>query len=41
MPRHAYHAHRKLHDQFVALVDMKLHAKINFTLALVFEMLKF
>ena len=35
------HAHLKLHDQFVALVDMKLHAKIKFTLALVFEMLKF
>ena len=24
------HAHLKLHDQFVALIDMKLHAKINF-----------
>ena len=34
------HTHLKLHDQFVALIDMKLH-KINFTPPLVFEILNF
>ena len=33
------HAHLKLHDQFVALINMKLHAQ-NQKPPLVFEMLK-
>ena len=37
MPDHAY---LKLHDQFVALIDMKLLHKINFIPPLVFKILK-
>ena len=35
------HGHLKLHAQFVALIDMELHANIKFTPRLVFEILKF
>ena len=31
------HAHLKLHDQFVALIDMKLHGQNQFVPPLVFE----
>ena len=36
------HAHLKSHDQFVALIDMKLHAKNQlYTSIIVLEILKF
>ena len=35
------HAHLKLHDQFVALIDIKINIKINFIPSLVFDILKF
>ena len=33
--------HGKLHRQFLALIDMYLHAKMNFIPPMVFEILKF
>ena len=35
------HTHLKSHHQFVALIDICLHAKTNFTTPIVFEILKF
>ena len=35
------HVHLKLHDQFVALIDMKLHAQNQLYNSIVFQILKF